>query len=246
MPITTRLCKCLAERYFNEFASLPGSPNRRFGAAICAPKIDVDGITAENYSARGIGIIMTTLKRAIAPLIVALAIGAGIHQAWRATSLQKRVQILQRAAANHAEQLRQSTQARDEAAHQLAGLRQEIKRLSATASEVLKLRAEVAELKGNQPTNTKANDQVEEPEPVAADPIEIPEAANLNAQQLKLLHEMSEKVITGNSVADLGRLKDSLERWDELFITPAPPEMKPVFAILKLRVQERVAELEQQ
>ena len=68
--------------------------------------------------------------------------------------------------------------------------------------------------------------------------------AQLTAEQQAHLQELSLKVKTGNSVADINRLKDSLSRWDELFITPAPAELKPVYAILKERVRERLAELE--
>ena len=60
------------------------------------------------------------------------------------------------------------------------------------------------------------------------------------------LADWTTKLKTGNSVADLARLKDSLERWDELFMKPAPEDQKPVFAILKERLKERIAELETQ
>jgi hypothetical protein len=67
---------------------------------------------------------------------------------------------------------------------------------------------------------------------------------DLNDAQRKSLEDWTSKLKTGNSVADIGRLKDSLKRWDELFMNPASAEMKPVFAILKERVRERIAELE--
>ena len=56
--------------------------------------------------------------------------------------------------------------------------------------------------------------------------------------------KLAAKVKTGNPVAGIERLEDSLERWDELFIQPAPPDMKPVFTILRGRVRERLEELE--
>jgi len=67
---------------------------------------------------------------------------------------------------------------------------------------------------------------------------------HLNENQRKVLDEWTHGIKTRNSVADIERLKDSLARWDELFTNPSPPEMKPVFAILKERVKERLAELE--
>jgi hypothetical protein len=66
----------------------------------------------------------------------------------------------------------------------------------------------------------------------------------LTESQRKVLDDWTHGLKTRNSVADIGRLKDSVNRWDELFMDPAPPELKPVFAILKGRVQERIAELE--
>jgi hypothetical protein len=68
--------------------------------------------------------------------------------------------------------------------------------------------------------------------------------ADLNDEQRKSLADWTSKLQTGNSVADLARLQDSLERWDELFMNRIPAEQKPVFAILKERVKERIAELE--
>lgn len=69
---------------------------------------------------------------------------------------------------------------------------------------------------------------------------------DLSANQRKVLNEWTTGIKTRNSVADIGRLKDSLKRWDELFMNPASPDMKPVFAILRERVKERLAELEQE
>ena len=70
------------------------------------------------------------------------------------------------------------------------------------------------------------------------------EEAALNDEQRKMLEEWTSNLMTRNSVADIDRLKDSLVRWDELFMDPAEPEMKPVFAILKERVRERIAAFE--
>jgi hypothetical protein len=66
----------------------------------------------------------------------------------------------------------------------------------------------------------------------------------LTRDQLAHLDELTQKLKTGNSVADIDRLKNSLNRWDELFMNPAPADVKPVYAIFKDRVKERIAELE--
>lgn len=68
----------------------------------------------------------------------------------------------------------------------------------------------------------------------------------LNEKQRKEFDRWAQGIQTRNSVADIDRLKDSLKRWDELFMNPASPEMKPVFAALKERVKERLAELEKE
>lgn len=68
--------------------------------------------------------------------------------------------------------------------------------------------------------------------------------ADLNEDQRKALQQWTSNLKTGNSVADIDRLRDSLKRWDELMMNTAPPEMKPVFAILEERVRERIVELE--
>lgn len=189
---------------------------------------------------------MTALKRRIAAATVAVAIGMGVHQAWRASLLRNQVQLLQQQEAARAEQSQQLLREREEAVNQLAGLRQENERLGRNATEVLKLRAEVAQLKRSSPNFAQPDVPAEKNPNPSISQIESWDEATLNEQQRKMLKAMSEKVITGNSVADLGRLKDSLKRWDELFLTPAPPDLKPVFYILKHRVQARVAELEQQ
>jgi len=68
--------------------------------------------------------------------------------------------------------------------------------------------------------------------------------ADFDNEQLQSLIELTSKVETGTSAADLARLKDSFERWDELFMNRASAEHKPVLAVLKERVKERISELE--
>ncbi len=69
---------------------------------------------------------------------------------------------------------------------------------------------------------------------------------SFNEEQRKEFDRWAQGIQTRNSVADIDRLKDSLKRWDELFMNPASPEMKPVFAALKERAKERLAELEKE
>lgn len=73
---------------------------------------------------------------------------------------------------------------------------------------------------------------------------DTPDETSLTPLQRIALEHYVEKVKTGNSVADIDRLKDSLKRWEELYVEPSPPEMKAVFRLLKRKVQERLAELE--
>lgn len=73
---------------------------------------------------------------------------------------------------------------------------------------------------------------------------EDPEVAALDPEQQKMLKGMLANLKTGNSAADLDRLKDSLARWDELMVQPAPPEVRPVLVIVKKKLAERIAELE--
>ncbi len=67
---------------------------------------------------------------------------------------------------------------------------------------------------------------------------------DLDDEQRKALKQWNDRLNTGNSAADLDRLKDSLQRWDELFVNPAPPQLKPVFEILRERLKGRIVELE--
>ncbi len=113
--------------------------------------------------------------------------------------------------------------------------------------ELLRLRGEVTVLRRQldeaRANSARAEQQVPRPPDLAK--LE----ADLNDEQRKVLSEMMVGVKTGNSVSDLPRLKDGVERWEELHdLNRAPPEVKaalePVFAILKERVKERIAELE--
>jgi hypothetical protein len=69
-------------------------------------------------------------------------------------------------------------------------------------------------------------------------------ALSLEEEQQKFLADWTDGIKTKNSIADIGRLKDTLARWDELSTNMFPTKMAPVLPILKQRVIERVAELE--
>jgi hypothetical protein len=111
------------------------------------------------------------------------------------------------------------------------------------AQELLRLRGEVGVLRRQLATalNQESKEQAKQ-QPLPEQAGSWTEA-DLNEEQRKSLAQWTSKLMTGNSIADLARLKDSLERWDELFMNPAPAEQKPVFAILKERLKERIAEL---
>jgi len=176
-------------------------------------------------------------KKVIVVLAVIAAIALIVQQAYKASTLRSRVQILEQ----HLDQLRSE---RDGMASELISLRNENGRLSRNASELPKLRAEVAQLRINNRMATSSGVRAEGSSSKISRQTETDDEANLDDQQRVVLADWTEKLKTGNSVDDLDRLRDSLNRWDELFMEPAPPELKPVFAILKKRMRDRIAELE--
>ncbi len=87
-------------------------------------------------------IAMTTLQKSLIAATLAVVAALGIYEARQASRLREENQSLQRL---QAEQLGRE---RDEAASKLAGLRVENERLNRSTTELLKLRAEVARLRG--------------------------------------------------------------------------------------------------
>jgi len=81
-------------------------------------------------------------------------------------------------------------------------------------------------------------------QPEKVTPVRTWTETDLDDEQRQALKQWTDGLNTGNSAADLDRLKKSLQRWDELFMSPAPPKLKPVLAILKERLKERIVELE--
>jgi RNA polymerase sigma factor (sigma-70 family) len=89
-------------------------------------------------------IAMTTLQKTIVAATIVAAVGTSLYEARQASASRREVNIQQR---QHAEQLQQLQNERDEATQQLAALRDENERLKQNPSELLKLRGEVAGLR---------------------------------------------------------------------------------------------------
>jgi hypothetical protein len=111
--------------------------------------------------------------------------------------------------------------------------------------ELLRLRGEVGVLRRQLITDALDHAANQRPEQhLSHEQTRTLTEADFNEEQLKSLVDLTSKLETGNSVADLADLKDGLERWDELFMNRAAAEQKPVLAVLKERLKERIAELE--
>lgn len=140
---------------------------------------------------------MTTLQKTLITATIAAAVGTGIYEARQASTLRTQVQTLRLQQAPVAEQNQQLIRERDDAARQLAALRDENERLNRNTTELLRLRGEVARLRSNSQelafkraagTNGAANTD---------DPIES-EAKTLTAKALllkKLFEQMPDKKI---------------------------------------------------
>ena len=96
----------------------------------------------------------------------------------------------------------------------------------------------------DQPKDARASRSLVSHQPEKVTPVRTWTETDLDDEQRQALKQWTDGLNTGNSAADLDRLKKSLQRWDELFTNPAPPKLKPVFAILKERLKERIVELE--
>ena len=112
--------------------------------------------------------------------------------------------------------------------------------------ELLRLRGEMGVLRRQLAQTLQQAPKEQAEHPPSAHEADTWTEADLNERQRQSLAEWTARLKTGNSVTDIGRLKDSLNRYDELFMKPAPDEQKPVFAVLKEKLKERIAELEAQ
>lgn len=179
---------------------------------------------------------MTAASKTIVGLVFAACISVIVYQAHEIAELRHGIEASQ----EQQRQWEQTKQELGELKSQLIGVAAENERLHLELASIPKLRAEVTRL-------TKVNDaqtQSAGPGRVKRNPVESNSEPELDAEQKQALAEQTGLIWTHNSVADLARLKDSLARWDELFITNCPAKMVPVFMILKDRVAERVSILE--
>jgi RNA polymerase sigma factor (sigma-70 family) len=94
----------------------------------------------------GKGIAMTTAQKVLITAILAAAVGTGIYEAREASILRAQVQTLPQQAPL-AGALEQLTQERDQAANQLAVLRDQNEQLNRNSAELLRLRGEVTLLR---------------------------------------------------------------------------------------------------
>ncbi|MBL9174204.1 MAG: hypothetical protein JNL10_11760 [Verrucomicrobiales bacterium] len=123
-------------------------------------------------------------------------------------------------------------------------LQAEIERFKADQQELLRLRGEIAALRRHSPNPVRAGPGGVTAEVATQAEDTVPLEADLNEEQAKLLQTITEEMVSTTDSKDLDRLRDSLNRWDELVLESAPVEMKPVFEILKGRVKERIRDLE--
>jgi len=90
---------------------------------------------------------MTTLQKTLIATTLAVAVGTGIYEANRVSSLQRELHILAKSQSPLTDQNQQLQRERDEANRQIAALHAEGERLNRNTSELLKLRGEVARLR---------------------------------------------------------------------------------------------------
>ncbi|MDR3458034.1 MAG: sigma-70 family RNA polymerase sigma factor [Verrucomicrobiae bacterium] len=94
-------------------------------------------------------IAMTTLQKTLVTAALTTAIGGGIYEAHQAARLRNQNQSLQQQLAPLADQVQQLRQQRDLAASQQASLADELAKSKSNEQELLKLRNEITQLRGN-------------------------------------------------------------------------------------------------
>jgi RNA polymerase sigma factor (sigma-70 family) len=104
-------------------------------------------------------IAMSTIQKTVITATLAIIAGAGIYEAHQASTLRNQVQNLQQQQAPLAKQIQQLQRERDNATNRLASLANEVASLKRNPTELLKLRGEVAQLRGNTPP--QSNDPTE-------------------------------------------------------------------------------------
>lgn len=102
-------------------------------------------VTATGTSASN-AIAMTTLQKALAIVVLAAAVGAGVYEAQQANDLRSRVHALHQQQEPLKEQIQQLQQQRDKVMGQFAAVQREAEQLRRDAAEIHRLRAEVTRL----------------------------------------------------------------------------------------------------
>ena len=130
-------------------------------AATMAPAAALAGATiATSATATAVKTIaMTTLQKAIITATLVAAVGTGVYEARQVSQLGEQVQALHQQQAPLTEQIQQMQRERDDATNRLASLANEITRMKNGSAELLKLRGEIARLRGNPPL--QSNDPAE-------------------------------------------------------------------------------------
>ena len=100
-------------------------------------------------------IVMTTLQKTLITTTIALAFGTGIYQARQASTLRTQVQTLQQQQGPLTNQVQELERQHDEAKSRLVALADAVSNVKGSSAELLKLRAEVARLRGEA---SQAND----------------------------------------------------------------------------------------
>src|SRR5437667_1897230 len=99
-------------------------------------------------------IAMTTLQKTLITSTVVAAVSTGVYEAHRASQLQEQNQAFQQRQAPLVEQLGLLQRERDDATNRLASLVDELAKTKNNNIELLKLRGEVARLRGNTPPSS--------------------------------------------------------------------------------------------
>ena len=130
---------------------------------ICTATLAGTAVSTSTIIAATKTIAMTTLQKTVITAVLAAAAGAGIFEAHQAAQLRGQVQTLQQQQAPLAEQIQQLQRERDDATNRLAGMAEEIAKNQKNNLELLKLRAELTQLKSSA-SEAKAKQKQEEPD----------------------------------------------------------------------------------
>jgi len=90
---------------------------------------------------------MIMMRKAVFPIVLAIAVGMGIYKARQASQLHNQLVALEQQQASWNDQLQSLQHERDDATNRLASLLEEVEGTRSHASELLKLRGEVSRLR---------------------------------------------------------------------------------------------------